>query len=506
MAMIPKTMSTQHPDNAKMPAWASEKSMIRNDDEVEEAYQCYTIGIKEVMWDAEGKDVDTHVLRKLISKNHEFFEKNVLGSDIFLTYRVPNPAIEGTERKVLTETLESIPVNYDVFNTVYKRDIPPIFEVILPFTTSSKDLLNIAKYYEKAVAARDEIELYDNVMVKNILGETKPKKINIIPLIEDKDSMFNIDGIVKNFARAVSAKKMRVFIARSDPAMNYGMIPAVLMSKYAASRLCKMNDDIENYPIVGVGSSTFRGRFSPENIEKSLYEYSNYYTFTLQSAFKYDYPQDSVKNSINIINRHERSFDYLEDYEEEIIKNAVNKYVINYQKIIEKLAPAINNITMYLPKRRSRKLHIGLFGYSRSTGNVTLPRAISFVGAMYSMGLPPEIIGISSLLNMKDDELDIIEKTYINLRSDIMESSSYLNYEVFDALKDVYKIDQETINMIKADVKYIENNYGIKSDLGYERERHNYLSSLMNLAFKNHDFENTRKYILDMALIRKFIG
>ena len=117
--MIPKTMSTQHPDNAMMPSWISGKSIISNEDEIEEAYIAYkNLDIKEVMWDAEGKDVDTHVIRKLFSKDREFFDKNILGKDIFLTYRVPNPLIEGAERKILNETLNSIPLNYDVANRV----------------------------------------------------------------------------------------------------------------------------------------------------------------------------------------------------------------------------------------------------------------------------------------------------------------------------------------------------------------------------------------------------
>ncbi|MDY6986226.1 MAG: phosphoenolpyruvate carboxylase [Candidatus Thermoplasmatota archaeon] len=37
----------------------------------------------------------------------------MLGRDLFLTHRVPNPEVEGAEDKVLLETLESIPRSYD---------------------------------------------------------------------------------------------------------------------------------------------------------------------------------------------------------------------------------------------------------------------------------------------------------------------------------------------------------------------------------------------------------
>ena len=49
--MIPKTMSNQHPDNALMPEWRSNKNIITNEDEIEEAYIAYKkLGIQEVMW------------------------------------------------------------------------------------------------------------------------------------------------------------------------------------------------------------------------------------------------------------------------------------------------------------------------------------------------------------------------------------------------------------------------------------------------------------------------
>jgi phosphoenolpyruvate carboxylase len=101
---IPKTMSTQHPDNVNVPEWCK-ASVIDGNAEVFEAYYAYeTLGCQEVMWDSEGKDVDTRVLRKLMDKHWKFFENHLVGKDEFLTYRIPNPKIEAIEKKVVTET------------------------------------------------------------------------------------------------------------------------------------------------------------------------------------------------------------------------------------------------------------------------------------------------------------------------------------------------------------------------------------------------------------------
>ena len=65
---IPCTMSTQHPDNVNVPEW-SQGEVIDGNAEVHEAFYVYeTLGCQEVMWDSEGKDVDTRVIRKLFDK------------------------------------------------------------------------------------------------------------------------------------------------------------------------------------------------------------------------------------------------------------------------------------------------------------------------------------------------------------------------------------------------------------------------------------------------------
>jgi hypothetical protein len=45
---------------------------------------------------------------------------------------------------------------------------------------------------------------------------------------------------------------------------------------------------------------------------------------------------------------------------------------------INPVLPLINQLAAYVPKRRMRKLHIGLLGYSRSMGECGSPRAIDF--------------------------------------------------------------------------------------------------------------------------------
>ena len=99
------------------------------------------------MWDYEGKEIDNYVVKKLLTKYPSYFNEKRLGRDLFLTYRVPNPTVEKAEAKILLETLESIPRSFDAAKLIYGDDIAPIFEVIVPMTTSAKCVERIYKYY-----------------------------------------------------------------------------------------------------------------------------------------------------------------------------------------------------------------------------------------------------------------------------------------------------------------------------------------------------------------------
>jgi len=99
-----------------------------------------------------------------------------------------------------------------------------------------------------------------------------------------------------------------------------------------------------------------------------------------------------------------------------------------YQEQIPEVASWVNRLAPFLPQRRLRKLHIGLFGYCRSFGNIRLPRAIPFCAALYSIGLPPELLGLNSL-NEKD--LRTIGEAYPipNFEHDLKDALAFYNPE-----------------------------------------------------------------------------
>ncbi|MGQ4913511.1 MAG: phosphoenolpyruvate carboxylase [Candidatus Asgardarchaeia archaeon] len=425
MRKIPRIMSTQHPDNANIPIFA-ENTVLSGDDEVKEAYFVYSyLNMDEQMWDFEGKEVDSFVIRKLLTRYEDFFKEKRLGRDIFLTPRVPNPTVEKTEAKVLVETLEIIARSYDAAKVFFDDDIAPIFEVILPMTTSYRELNRVYYYYKKYIVDIQHKYFFDgDIKISDWIGPVKPDEIELIPLVEDRDSMLNSAEIVKKYLEDKPLDYIRVFLARSDPALNYGHVSAVLYNKIALQRLYDLSENmsIDIFPIIGVGSSPFRGNFKPTNVKNCLRGYPSVQTFTAQSAFKYDYPPSVVLNAVEQVKNTTRRKPIYVDEEKAL--QIAEKYSREYVKQITLLGPLINHISQYIPRRRKRKLHIGLFGYSRSVGNMSLPRAITFCAALYSIGLPPELLGLNAL---SEKDIDFITDIYQDFLEDLRDAFTCYN-------------------------------------------------------------------------------
>lgn len=436
MTEPPRVMSTQHPDNATVPFF-SEGEIIEGEDEIQEAYYVYShLGVDEQMWDFEGKEGDEYAVKKLLSRFDDFFLDTPLGDDVRLTIRGPNPDVEKEEAKILLEILESVPRSYDAAEVFYgsqgKDVVPPIFEVIIPMVTSAEQLNLVHEFYEKFVVGKQDEAVYGDRTVADWVGDFRPERVNVIPLIEDREHLLNAHKILRGYVEGRDIDAQRVFLARSDPALNYGSLSADLINKVALQRLYDTADDlgVELYPMLGAGPAPFRGNLKPTTVEKTLEAYPEVQTYTAQSGFKYDFPVDTVREGVETLQAAERDPSAVgidEDGALQVIESVSEAYASQVADVAE----FVNRIADYTPKRRARKLHIGLFGYSREVGEIELPRAITYTASLYSVGFPPSFMGLSGL---SGSEIDFVEDAFPTFFDDLADAAQYYNPRSMEAL------------------------------------------------------------------------
>ena len=280
------------------------------------------------------------------------------------------------------------------------------------------------------------MNLSSSMTVKGWIGEFRPKEINVIPLVEDMEHLLLLDRLVKEYLESVKVQQPARFHRRTRR-LNYGLIPAALLAKIALSKLhsVEVSTGIEMHPIIGVGSMPFRGHLSPTNVENFLHEYRGLSTVTVQSAFRYDYPMAKVRTAVPLLysacptgSRHRGRSD------EKLLRTAMYRLISTYQSRIEDLRPLHKQHRGFVPRRRARKLHIGLFGYSRNVKGKAMPRAIPFAAAFYSIGIPPEFIGASALVELSEDEWRALEGTYVNIRKDFRAVGSLVSWQTINLL------------------------------------------------------------------------
>ena len=260
---------------------------------------------------------------------------------------------------------------------------------------------------------------------------------------------------------------------------------------------------IKIYPAIGVGTLPFRGGLSPQRINDFMKEYSGVRTAYIQSAFRYDFPLASVKKAIKKLNQALQKTPVV-IYSPKEIKEATQICKIFdpfYKKTVERLADTINQLSNQVPSRRERKLHIGLFGYSRSLGKKHLPRAIPFTAVLYSLGVPPELIGSGrGLEELRKNGLDL-EKYYLNFKKDIVLAGRYLNKENLNQLGKINSAWRE----IQTDVALLEKN--LKIELGPKTTQefiHRNISSTVFYLWR--DKKSITDKIIESGKIRHSLG
>ena len=297
MRKIPATMATQHPDNASAPFWDKHKdAFVSIHKEIDEAVICFKdLEAREYMWEWEGKHEDASVIDKLLSEYHEYFSKNQLNRDKFLTFRLPN--IWEEKGYSLPQAMTAILTAED-----FARDLGfenrPLFEVILPMTENADQLMKMHLLFEKLANFKSKEFTSDEPDNQNSielipLAESVQRQQLAGKLLEDY-----VDKYQKHFGE--NPKYIRPFFARSDPALVSGMLATVIANKIALSQVYKFSKErgIPVFPISGVGSLPFRGGLSPSTIEDYIKEYPGMRTVTIQSSFRYDQKKKRSKQPL----------------------------------------------------------------------------------------------------------------------------------------------------------------------------------------------------------------
>ncbi len=502
MRPIPPIMATQHPDNA-CPTYFTNNRFVSAQEEIEECYRCFAdLGITEYMWDWEGKFVDEAVIDRLFMQYHDYFKKHPLGKENFLTFRVPNIWIESTHK--LPRAFMNI-ITAENAAKKYGFHSPPLFEAILPMTSSVDQLIYLQQSFAKIAKSTEDIFDF----------KAELEHIELIPLFEEFETIAKSKEILLKYVDFLKSEYnyrpeyLRVMTARSDPALNAGFLPAKLAAKQAISLYADFEEEtgIKVFPIVGGGCLPFRGGINPENTKAVLEEYAGFSTLTIQSAFRYDYTQEQVTKAIKKLttglpkNKHKAI--RLTKAEINSI-NSFNREVSKlYKSCIEKFAPIINQVSDKLPSHRERVQHIGLFGYSRGDGKVKLPRAIKFCGALYSLGIPPELIASGRALKLAKQSgmLPLIEKLCPYLREDFIHAGHYFNHENLELLAK----DQKDWKIILKEINDIEEILQIK--IGPDQPHHMIHRNLTsNIYFKLKLQEDFSEDALKASEIRKSLG
>lgn len=432
-------MATQHPDSASR--------YVPVQEEVEEAVDCLTpapagLGCGEYMVDYEGKMTPYHQTAQIVSRLAS--EGVAPGEDVFVTPRIPSAAEETVFRQLMT-ILSVIEANFNAGG-------PAVREVVHPMTKTSGELVDTRERIDEAVR-----------LAKDGGGEgLSGREIGLIPLLEGVPALLDGGDIVEGYVEGCRERlgfdvdRVRVMLGRSDPALQYGMAPAVIANKLAIAGLAEV-EGAEACPIYGGGYLPFRGHVSEDNVENLATEFAGIRTVTVQGGIRYDRGREATQELTAKLRKllpDREPLSYSAE-EQRLLKDAAGYFAEAYLPFLYASARSVGRISDLIPSQRDRLTRTGEMGYSRDVPMVTnladlvsdpdleerlrglqreklppLPRAIGFTASLYTIGFPPEFIGTGRGLDAMDDETrENLLENYGSLRDDLAAAAPYLNLE-----------------------------------------------------------------------------
>ncbi len=506
-SIVPVLMATQHPDSASR--------YIGSRGEVEEAVLDLTpiesggYGCDEKMVDYEGKLTPYHQVEWVVEALIE--AGFAPGRDFLITPRIPSERLEGCVRQVM--------VLWGVM-AANKRSLSlagsqAIRFIVHPMSASSWELIATQKRILKVQRLAEE-EL-------GLRGAEPPC---LIPLIEDVVRLINVDHIVSSlYSRLLSEgfvyEGIRVFLGKSDAALAYGHLASSIGLVVGLSRLYKWADreGVRVYPIIGVGKPPFRGHLSPEAVSLFTRQYSGYHTVTIQSALRFDTPRSLYEETIRALRENVAGKPrILGGDEERVLVEAARIAASEYLVVLRELADTVSLVSKAIPKRRDR---VSEEVYSRDLSNaaaftgdrrligsplrLVLPRAIKFTAAMYSIGLPPSLLGLGRGLRalgekLGDQALDLVVKTLPLLERDVCVDLCYSNLELLESYTST-----KVAELVREDINTLRDLLGVECCISVPNDYWDRLWRMRRLV-SSGDNTSAQKACSEAAVLRGFLG
>lgn len=499
---IPNIMGTQHPDNANVPFFKGDNDkFVSAFNEINEAYQNYSqLDADEYMWDWEGKHADASVIDRLYSEHYDYFSKHPLGNDKFLTFRLPN--IWEETGYSLMQAMTTILLAEDFAQDLGFKD-RPLFEAILPMARTAEQLVNMEEKFSSL--AHFKSKEFEN-------GHANSDRLRMIPLFESFEAQYNAPKILAKYVELYKEefdedlKYLRVFLAGSDSALSNGFLNSIIGNKLALTKLGEFEHEsgIDIYPIAGTGSAIFRGGLSPEMVDRYLEEFPGLKTATIQSAFRYDFDLETVvKPAVAKLRDglQRNAFKIINDDDQETLLSIADKAAKQYHETLDPLINDLQSVFDSFPKRRDRHQHVGIIGYSRDVDGYKMPRAITFTGSLYSVGVPPEVLGTGRVLKeLTDDEIRALKQYYPNMKHDFANVLKYYSHDAIDSLIE----NNPAWKGVQEDVEAIESAFDIQAGPTNEDEKEH--AKLANDLVRIDDTEVRMILIEKMGKLRHFLG
>jgi len=442
---IPSTMATQHPDSATR--------CVRVSEEVDEALHCLRqsddgLGFDEYLIDYMGKLTPYHQIGQIIRAMGREAGR-IPGRDVFLTPRMVSSFRDEPFRQIMTLAA----VMEGIYNSTQICGEPGVREMVHAMTT-----------VDELKRTRDRARSILKMMQRD-LKFAEGSDIQVIPLFEGVPELLSLRIILPKFTEELRGQ--RLFLGKSETSLVYGHAATSLAFKIALADIASVANTLGTsyYPIFGGGSLPFRGHITLENIENVLAEYKGVRTYTVQSGMRYDHGPEKTRYLVEKIRSGvggKDSFEFSDDDRDLIVKSIV-VFAKNYLEDLLEIADKVVEVSTFVPNQRERLLESTDVAYYQAIRDVdtflqfcsdsedrnqiarldhkkllTLPRSIRFTAALYTVGLPPELLGMGAALTEIGEKLGqawldhLLDEVFPSLRGDLAFASMFLREDSTD--------------------------------------------------------------------------